>query len=335
MTARPDLTVITVTHNGREMALRTLRSALGATGSASVEWLVVDAGSSDGTPDAIERELEEVRVLRRQNRGFAASNNVALAQAQGRYVLLLNPDVEIRSGTLDELVAAMDERPQLGLASVVQRGTEGELQPSIRRFPSPLRSLGESLFAAYWPVMRTAQELETRADRYAEERQVDWMVGAFLIARREAAEAVGPMDERFFLYSEEIDWCYRFWQAGWPVAHLPEMVITHHCGGRSHGDLMAQLSYSRLLFAKKHYGRARTLGIRAALALGHLIRIAIFGTLALLRPSQRERVRAERAGLRVILGRSGPPLSPPSSASLTPTTTAAPASPASGQSLIG
>lgn len=315
MTPRPDLSVITVTHNGREMALRTLRSALGAAGPASIEWLVVDAGSADGTPDAIERELGQVQVIRRGNRGFAASNNVALERARGRYVLLLNPDVEILSGTLSELIAAMDARPALGLASVVQRGTDGELQPSIRRFPSPLRSLGESLFAAHWPAMRTLQELETRPAPYEDERHVDWLVGAFLIARHEAVQAVGPMDERFFLYSEEIDWCYRFWRAGWPVAHLPTLAIVHHCGGRSHGDLMAQLSHSRLLFADKHYGAARRLGIRAALALGHAIRIAIFGAAALLDRAQRDRVRAEWAALRVILGRARPPLGPYSDAS--------------------
>lgn len=308
MDPRPDLSVIVVTHNGREMALSTLRSALGAAGATAAEWLVVDAGSSDGTPDAIEEEFEGVRVFRRDNHGFAASNNVAIEHARGRYVLLLNPDVEIRNGTLAELVAAMDARPELGLASVVQRGTEGELQPSIRRFPSPLRSLGESLFAAYWPVFRSFQELETRAARYSHEGEAEWLVGAFLIARREAAEAVGPLDERFFLYSEEIDWCYRFWQAGWPVAHLPVMTITHHAGKRSRGDLMAQLSHSRLLFATKHYGPARRFGIRAALALGHVIRIAAFAPAAVLRPAQRERVRAERAGLRVILGLSAPPL---------------------------
>jgi GT2 family glycosyltransferase len=305
---RPDLSVIVVTHNGREMALETLRSALAATGEISAEWMVVDAGSTDGTPDAIESELG-LSVLRRDNRGFAASNNVALAEARGRYVLLLNPDVEIRSGTLAELVAAMDARPGLGMASVVQRGTAGELQDSIRRFPSPLRSLGEALFAAHWPALRTLQELETRPERYRREGPADWLVGAFLIARREAVEEVGAMDERFFLYSEEIDWCYRFWQAGWPVAHLPSMTITHHAGGRSRGDLMAQLSHSRLLFAAKHYGVARRRAIRAALALGHVIRIAVFAPLALVRPAELERVRAERAGLRVIFG-SPPPLGP-------------------------
>lgn len=310
MAPRPDLSIIVVTHNGCEMALTTLRSALAAAGTASVEWLIVDAGSTDGTPDAIERELDHVRVFRRDNRGFAASNNVALGEARGRYVLLLNPDVEIRSGTLGELVAAMDARPELGLASVIQRGSAGGLQPSIRRFPSPLRSFGEALFAAYWPVLQRLQEPETQSARYEREGHADWLVGAFLIARREAAQAVGPMDERFFLYSEEIDWCYRFWKAGWPVAHLPTMVVTHHAGGRSSGDLMAQLSHSRLLFAAKHYGVARRTALRAALALGHAIRIVVFGAAAVARRSQSERLRAERASLRVVLGRAAPPLGP-------------------------
>jgi N-acetylglucosaminyl-diphospho-decaprenol L-rhamnosyltransferase len=310
VSGRPDLSVIIVTYNGREMALATLRSALAAAGDATIEWLVVDSGSSDETPDAIAREFPEVQIFRRSNRGFAAGNNVALEAAAGRYVLLLNPDVEIRSGRFGELVAAMDARPEIGMASVVHRGTAGELQPSIRRFPSPLRSLGESLFAAHWPLLRTLQELETRADRYLGERRADWLVGAFLIARREAVQDVGPMDERFFLYSEEIDWCFRFWRAGWPVAHLPVMVITHHAGKRSRGDLMAQLSHSRLLFAAKHFGRVRVAGIRAALGLGHAIRIALLGPPSLLRPVLRERVRGERAGLAVVLGLSAPPLGP-------------------------
>jgi GT2 family glycosyltransferase len=310
MTDRPDLSVIVVTHNGREMALQTLRSGLAAGRDVSAEWLVVDAGSTDGTADAIERALPEVRVIRRENRGFAASNNVGLEVARGRYVLLLNPDVEIRSGTLGELIAAMDKRPGVGLASVVHRGSDGALQPSIRRFPSPLRSFGEAFFAAHWPVLRTWQELETRPDRYEREGAADWLVGAFLLARRDAVEEVGPMDERFFLYSEEIDWCYRFWLAGWPVSHLPEMEITHHAGGRDRSDLMAQLTHSRLLFARKHYARGRREGIRAGLALGHLLRIAVFALPSLLRPPAAARLQAERAALRVAVGRARPPLGP-------------------------
>jgi GT2 family glycosyltransferase len=310
MSERPDLSIVVVTHNGQAMALKTLRSAMAAAGTASVEWLVVDSGSTDGTPDAIERELSKVRVFRRDNNGFAASNNVALGEARGRYILLLNPDVEVRSGTLSELVAAMDARPRVGLASVVQRGTDGALQPSIRRYPSPLRCLGEALFAAHWPIRHPFQQADTRADRYDREGEAEWLVGAFLIARDEAVQAVGPLDERFFLYSEEIDWCFRFWQAGWPAVHLPMMTVIHHSGGRKRSDLMPQLSHSRMLFATKHYGVAKRTAIRAALALGHTIRIVAFGAAAAARPAKVERARAEWASLRVILGVSAPPLGP-------------------------
>ncbi len=308
MTLDLDLSVIVVTHGGRELALATLRSARAAAGGLAVEWLVVDSGSPDDTPDAIAAAFPDVRLFRRANVGFAAANNVGLAEARGRYVLLLNPDVEIAGGTLTQLLRALDARPHVGLASVVQRGADGALQPSIRRFPSPARDLGEALFAARWPVLRTLQELELRPGRYAVEGPADWLVGAFLCARREAVRDVGPLDERFFLYSEEIDWCWRFWAAGWPVEHLPVMTVTHHAGRRSRGDLMAQLSHSRMLFAAKHFGRGRRAGIRAALALGHVLRVAAFAPVALVRPGARDRVRAERAGLAVLLGLAGPPL---------------------------
>jgi len=310
MPAPLDLSVIVVTHNGRDMALRTLRSLRGAVDSVSAEWFVVDAASTDGTPDAVEESFDDIRVLRCPNNGFAASNNVALRMATGRYVLLVNPDVEVRSGNLDQLVATMDSRPDVGLGSVIQRGANGSLQPSIRRFPTPLRNFGESVFAAHWSFFNTLQELETRPAMYDRERTADWLVGAFLIARSEAVRAVGPLDDRFFLYSEEKDWCYRFWKAGWAVSHFPVMTITHHAGRRWKDDLMAQLSHSRLLFTIKHYGFVERSAIRAALALGHTMRIAAFAPAATLRPQHRARVRAERAGLRIALGLGSPPLGP-------------------------
>jgi N-acetylglucosaminyl-diphospho-decaprenol L-rhamnosyltransferase len=305
---RCDLSVVVVTHNGRDLALRTLRSARGALAGLSAEWIVVDSGSSDGTPEAIERELPDVEVLRVPNRGFAAGNNAGIARASGRYVLLLNPDVEVLEGSLAGLVEALDSRPDVGIASVVQRGTEGELQFSMRRFPSPLRDLGESLFAARWPLFSTVQELETRSGRYARESSADWVVGAFMCARAEAVASIGPMDERFFLYSEEIDWCLRARQRGWDVRHLPVMSVVHHAGRRDRGDLMAQLAHSRSLFARKHHGRLGSLGIHAALALGHLLRIAVRAPFALVDAAARRRVAAEGRALTVLLGLARPPL---------------------------
>lgn len=304
----PDLSVVVVTHNGREMALRTLRSARAALGRAEAEWIVADSESTDGTPAAIEAEFDDVLVLRVPNRGFAAGNNAGIHHARGRYVLLLNPDVEVLEGTLGDLVAALDSRPDVGIASVVQVGTDGRLQYSMRRFPSPLRDLGESLFAAHWPVGGTVQELEMRRELYGREHSPDWVVGAFLCARAEAVAKIGPLDERFFLYSEEIDWCKRARDAGWDVRHLPTMTVVHHAGRRDGGDLMAQLAYSRTLYAQKHNRPLRAWAIRAALAVGYLARIGTSAVLAPLRPSARRRLRAESRALAVLLGRAEPPL---------------------------
>ena len=190
MTARPDLSVIIVTHNGREMALTD--PALGAgrrpgrppwSGSSSTR------ARPTARPTRSSESSSEVRVLRRDNRGFAASNNVALARRGGATCCSSTQTSRFAPERWASSSRRWTRVPALGLASVVQRGTDGELQPSIRRFPSPLRSLGESLFAAHWPVLRTLQELETRAARYEHEGQAEWLVGAFLIARREAVQA--------------------------------------------------------------------------------------------------------------------------------------------------
>jgi N-acetylglucosaminyl-diphospho-decaprenol L-rhamnosyltransferase len=307
---RPDVSVVIVTHNGREQALATLRSARAALGWAEAEWLVVDAGSTDGTPEAIEAAFADVRVLRRENRGFAASNNVALPLARGRYLLLLNPDVEFAHGTLGELVAAMDARPRLGIASVVQTDSAGDPLPSIRRHPSPLRTLGEALFVNHLPGGQGLQEPVAPGPRYGRPGAADWLVGAFLIARAEAVAEVGPLDERFFLYSEETDWCYRFGEAGWEVGHLPTITVIHHCGGGSDGPLKPQLTHSRILFARKHYGRAKAVAIRGALVLGHALRAAASASLGLVAGARhRERARHEGAALKVALG-APPPLGP-------------------------
>jgi N-acetylglucosaminyl-diphospho-decaprenol L-rhamnosyltransferase len=304
----PDLSVVVVTHNGREAALATLRSAVANAGPIAAEWLVADSGSSDGTPEALEQEFPDARVFRCANLGFAHANNVALQAARGRYLLLLNPDVEIEKGSLAHLVAALDERPEVGAASVLQRGSDGGLLPSIRRFPSPLRDLGEALFCPRWPLLRHVQELDLDFDLYFAERRADWLSGAFLVARREAAEGVGPLDERFFLYSEEIDWCYRIRREGWEIRHLPVMEVIHHCGGSS-PERVAELGHSRVLFARKHFGRARAAAIRGALVLNHVLRLAVLAPWGMVSPAPRARLRAEAFGLAAVAGVMRPPLS--------------------------
>ncbi len=297
-----------VTYNGRALALATLRSALENSGPIAVEWFVADSGSTDGTADAIENELPDVTVIRGDNLGFAHGNNVVLEQARGRYVLLLNPDIEIERGTLASLVAALDERPDVGAASVIQRGTAGHVLPSIRRFPSPLRNLAEALFAPKIRALRGLQEHDVELDTYFEERAADWVCGAFLIARREAIEDAGPLDERFFLYSEEVDWCLRIRAAGWDIRHLPVMEVVHH-EGKATPARVAEECYSRLLYARKHFGRRPAFAIHAALVIRHALRLALIAGPALARPRLRHRARCEAHALAVLVGTMKPPLS--------------------------
>lgn len=310
MPARPDLSVIVVTHQGGELALKTLRSARERSGDIDVEWLAVDSGSTDGTPDLLERELPDIPLERRPNIGFAAANNLALARARGRYVLLLNPDMEVKSGTLAELVAAMDERPEVGVASVIQLWPEGGVQRTIRRFPSPARQIGEALSLQRVPALVRFGEEETREEPYWHEVEADWLVGGFLLVRREALEAAGGMDERFFLFSEETDWCYRIRRAGWGIRHLPVMTVVHHTGRSARPDLFAQNSHSKVLYARKHFRGGRSALFRAAIALRHALRLALVAPVALVRPAMRPRASAERRALMVVIGAAAPPFHP-------------------------
>jgi GT2 family glycosyltransferase len=302
-----DLSIVVVTHNRAELALLTLRSAQAAIEGLSVQWIIVDSGSDDGTPEAIEAAYPSMTVLREQNIGFAAANNRGLPLARGRYVLLLNPDVETVSGTFDELLKRLDARPQIGMASVVQTTPQGHLERSIRRFPSPWLALGEALGVQRLGPLSRCSEEESREDRYRTEAAADWLVGAFLIARAEALREVGQLDERFFLYSEETDWCYRFRQAGWEVAHIPVMTVIHHTSRKPRPDLTAQLSYAKVLFARKHYGSLRAGAIRLSLALRHALRASAAAALARVRPRWSDHALAERRALAVVLGRSEPP----------------------------
>ena len=143
-------------------------------------------------------------------------------------MLFLNPDTEILSGTLEDLVRAMDDRPRVGLAGVRQVTADGALYPTIGRFPNALRAIVDTtglqrLVGGSWLGSR-----ETDFSRYADEVQCDWTSGSFMLVRREALDSAGTFDERFFLYSEEVDLCRRVKQAGWQVRHLPGFEILHH-----------------------------------------------------------------------------------------------------------
>ncbi len=301
LVATPDLSIVIVTHNGRDMALETIESAMTKLDDVDVEWVIVDSGSTDDTPDAIEQRWPGIEVMRLPNVGFAAGNNAGFEVARGRYLLALNPDTLVRWGRFRALVDALDARPRVGAASVIQEESDGSLQ-SIRRDPSVGRALSEALLLRKLPGCSALQERELDQAAYAQERDADWLVGAVLVLRREVIADVGGFDERFFMYSEEADLCRRIRDAGWEVRHLPVMRILHY-GGAPNPRLAAQASYSRLAYASKHFGRLERIAYRGVLAVHHLVRLAGMA----LRRGRHERRAGELRALQVVLGIAEPP----------------------------
>ena len=167
-----------------------------------------------------------------RNHGFSHANNRALMTCDARYVLFINPDTEILEGTFAELVAMMDERPdgRPGRRAARSRGT-ARLDTTIRHFPNALRALGEALAAERLPEPPAlARRARARSRGLRTEIACDWTSGSFMLARREALESAGLLDERYFMYSDETDFCRRIKLAGWDIRHLPQMTIVHHEG---------------------------------------------------------------------------------------------------------
>jgi N-acetylglucosaminyl-diphospho-decaprenol L-rhamnosyltransferase len=300
-----DLAIILVSHNEAAWLRPCLRSVLEHAGEISLDVVVVCNGD-DGSDEIAEREFPEVRVLRCENRGFAHANNRGLATCDARYALFLNVDTEVRDGTFEELVRALDERPLVGLAGVRQVTPDGLLFPTIRRFPSVTRAFFEAVGSERLPFRGSwLGERELRLDRYEREAQCDWVSGSFMLARREALLSSGYLDERFFLYREEPDLCLRLKQAGWQVRYLPLLTIRHEAERNELVPrLVAQNAHAQVLYARKHFGRGRAALYRLALVLRHALRaVPPAGDTPLKRS-------AARGALAVVTGRREPPFGP-------------------------
>jgi GT2 family glycosyltransferase len=305
-----DLAVIIVSTNEAQWLRRCLTTVFERAGDITIDVVVVDNDSTDGTRDLVETEFRQARVVWSRNLGFSHANNRGLMTADARYVLFLNPDTEIIVGTFAELVSALDERPEVGLAGVKQVTGDGELFPTIRRFPSAVRALAEALGSERFPWRaRWLGERELDLSLYAREVDCDWTSGSFMIVRREALESSGFLDERFFIYSEETDLCYRIKLAGWEVRHLPAMTIVHHADKVGVNTKMeAQNAFSRLQYARKHFSPAYRALYMSGVLFRHVIRAAIGGKDRESRTARRE---ASRRALRVLTGREEPPFGNP------------------------
>jgi N-acetylglucosaminyl-diphospho-decaprenol L-rhamnosyltransferase len=312
-----DLAIVIVSYNDARWLDDCLSTVFAHAGTAELEVVVVDNESNDGTRELVESRFPEVLVVSNVNGGFGHGNNRGIESTSARYVLFLNPDTEVIQGTFGALVDRLDECPEVGLAGARQLMPDGELIPTIRRFPNASRALGEAFASERWPMHPSwAGERVLDARPYTREFDCDWTSGSFMLARREALSSAGCFDERFFLYAEEPDLCLRIKQAGWSVRHLPDMTITHHAlKGGMRPRMMAQESLARRQYAQKHFARPHQTTYLAVNGLRLLIR-AVVATVARREGALNREVA--RVSIKALRGRGEPPFVVPSQTALTP-----------------
>jgi len=256
----PDVSIVIASWNTRDILRDCLVSIGRHAGELAIEVIVVDNASQDGSPDMVRREFPSVRLIANDlNRGFAGANNQGIEVAAGRYVLLLNSDALLLEGSLPEAVRFADANPQAGVIGCRLLNADRSLQPSCFEYPSLSNlALVLSRLPVLFPHSRFLAKERMTWWPHDTARPVDCVVGAFMLARREAIEKVGGLDPAFFMYAEEADWCRRMNQANWPVLFTPSASVVHLGGASSapvEGAMFRQLQGSTLLFMRKHYSR--------------------------------------------------------------------------------
>src|SRR4029453_14242974 len=265
------VSVVVVTFNSAQWIERCLESVRG------YETIVVDHGSQDETLEIVRSRFPEVRLIEEENRGMGGGNNTGMRLASERYFLLLNSDAWAVGDAVAQLTAFADQHPEAAVVGAGLLNQDGSLQRSGRAFLTLWRLGAEYLFlrklAPRSPLLNRFYEGDFDHDAA---REVDWLFGASLLVRRDAADEVGLFDEDFFMFSEETDWCFRFRQAGWSVWFFPGADVVH-VGGASHGGrLFEENVRGHLRFLAKHPGAREAEGARRLLLAGVRLRLLIF-----------------------------------------------------------
>jgi N-acetylglucosaminyl-diphospho-decaprenol L-rhamnosyltransferase len=273
---RPDVSVVIVACNARTYLERCLREVSGGV----AEVIVVDNGSTDGTAELVRERFDDVRLLRQENLGFARANNEGMRLATGRYFLLLNPDAWPVGDAIRQLVAEADRHPEAGVVGPLLLNPDGSLQRSVRGFPSLWRLATEYLFLRKLaPRTRTFNAFYGANFDHRSECAAEWLKGAVLLLRREAVEDVGGFDPSFFVFGDDVDFCYRLRHAGWTVQFTPSARFVH-VGGvstRPHwARMQRELLRGHLRFFAKHEGLARAERARKLLLISLKIRGRLF-----------------------------------------------------------
>jgi GT2 family glycosyltransferase len=294
-----DVLIVIVNWNTREILRNCLRSVYEQTREINFKVVVVDNASSDGSAEMVKKEFSQANLISNSdNRGFAAANNQGMKVAQGRYILLLNPDTIVLDGAIQKSVAYADDHQDIGVLGCQVWLNDKEIQQTCFSFPSVYGLIAQEMGLRHlFPRAGVFGREKMVGWNRDTEREVDVVSGMFVLVRREAIEQVGLMDEAYFVYAEETDWCFRFKRAGWKCAFTPTARIIHLDGGSKSTDqisvrMFVQQQKSLLIFYKKQRGLLSWIVAKIVYIFSMLIRYAIFVILLLF---QRDNKTLEKA----------------------------------------
>lgn len=280
-----DASIIIVNFNTRQLTLDCLQSVYASSTSYSYEVIVVDNASYDGSVEAIRKAYPQIRLIaNNDNTGFAVANNQGMKIAKGRYILLLNSDTVVQLDTLQTMIGFMDRHPEMGASGCKVILPDGSLDKACKRgFPTPSASFYYAFgISRLFPDRPKFNQYQLEHLSPDDEYPVDCLVGAFMLVRRETIDQVGGLDETFFMYGEDIDWCYRIKEAGWGIFYYPRTYIVHYKGGsarRKPLKITYEFHRAMWVFHRKHYAKKYNLLTNTAVWMG----ISLKFTLSLLR----------------------------------------------------
>lgn len=289
-----DVSIVIVNWNTRDILRDCLNSIYRETDEITFEVIVIDNASTDGSADMVRIEFPQtILIMNERNRGFAAANNQGMHVAKGRYVLLLNSDTVVINKAIQKTVTFADRHSDAAVIGCRVLNPDGSLQPTCFMFPSLLNLILSSsyLYKIFPESHFFGREAMTWWDRN-DRRRVEVVTGCYMLVRKEAIQKIGLMDERFFMYGEETDWCYRFAQAGWCCLFTPSAEIIHLGGASTVSvlpEMIVQLERSILIFFKKHRRPLEYNLAKSLIALFLLVRIPYWITVKVVSRNNNEK----------------------------------------------
>ena len=288
------VSVIIVSWNAREFLMQCLDSLSGNVWRYPMEIIVVDNASSDGSADAVEKRFQNVRVIRNStNLGFAKANNIGIRQSSGKYLCLVNSDVKVLEGCISKLVDYMEAHPKVGLAGPRMLDSNGQVGRSCRGFPTVWNLFCVALgLDSLLPKVRLFGAYSLRFWSQDTTESVDILGGWFWVVRRQALKTVGLLDENFFFYAEDMDWCKRFHREGLDVVYLATAASIHYGGGSSKNapiKYAVQQLRANQQYLRKHHSRLEQAACFCICLMHQTARLVGHGMLLFFRPSNGER----------------------------------------------